>query len=306
MTDSYQQESINLAGVVLGGGERNIGFVNLNNGDDETGEIGTLKPFRTIQAFLDAVPDGATDESARNEYVAFIAPGDYDEDLAVDLTNRRIILSSLGVWGLGTFDGPDWGPSGTRRNITVTATGGPVDGIRPGLVITSLVSIGEGMTTHEAYLTKIRISGKIDLTGASGVGSVELTLECEVFGDAGVAIDAGATIIQSYIYRSRMRGTITGANWNLQVSERTRFDGLITISGFSLMLSCRINAGLTTGSVTPVGLIPGGMIGCWFAGTFTGPALSALMDGNTNYWFKTNGAALAGGATKVIADDLVP
>jgi pectin methylesterase-like acyl-CoA thioesterase len=69
--------------------QRNIGYVDLENGNDATGEIGTSKAFKTIQAFIDAVPAGNDSTSARNVYTAIIAPGDYDEDLNIDLTRRR-------------------------------------------------------------------------------------------------------------------------------------------------------------------------------------------------------------------------
>jgi len=288
--------------------QRNVGYVD-PAGDDATGAIGTSRAFRTIQGFIDAVPQGTDSASQRNVFVAQISPADYDEDLAIDITGKRIILTGPGPWGLGTFGAADWRPSGTRRNIVVTGTaGGPIDGIRPGLVITNNLPLSEAMTTHEAYLTRPRISGQIDLTGAAGMGSIELGLVCEIFGEPlGVSIDAGLAIIQSYIYHSRMRGAVTGPNWNLQVTQRTRFDGLITVTGFSLIESSRINAGLTT-STPPsgVGLIPYGLVNSYFAGTFTGPAGSAEMDGYSNFFFKANGAALAGGATKVILDDLVP
>jgi len=307
MTDSYNQESINLLG---GSGaaiaQRNVGYVDLENGNDASGAIGSNRAFKTIQAFLDAVPAGNDPVSARNVFTAIIAPGDYDEDLSIDIARKRIVLTGPGSWNLGTFDAADWGPSGTRRNITVTGSLANIDGIRPGLAITSSVPVGEAMSTHQSYLTKPRISGKIDFSGAAGIGSIELDLGCEIFGDAGVAIDAGLAIIQSYIYHSRIRGTLTGSNWNFQVAERSRFDGLITVSGYSLIQSCRINAGLTTSSAPPVGIIPGGMVATYFAGTLTGPAGSGLMDGYTNYYFKANGAVLAGGATKIISDDLVP
>jgi hypothetical protein len=307
MTDSYNQESINLLGGSGGAiAQNNVGYVDLVNGNDASGAIGSIRAFKTIQAFLDAVPAGDDSASARNVFTAVIAPGDYDEDLSIDIARKRIVLTGPGSWNLGEFDSANWAPSGTPRNITVTGSDANIDGIRPGLVISCFLPVSEAMTTHESYLTKPRISGKIDFSGASGIGSIELSLNCEIFGDGGVALDAGAAIIQSYIYHSRIRGTLTGANWNLQVSERTRFDGLVTVSGFSLIQSCRFNAGLTTASVPPAGILPGGMVATWFTGTFTGPAGSALMDGYTNFYFKANGALLAGGATKVISDDLIP
>jgi hypothetical protein len=143
--------------------------------------------LRTIQAFIDAVPSGDDSAKARNVYTAIIAPGDYDEDLTIDISRRRIVLTGFGPWNLGQFQAPDWGPSGTPRNIVVTGSNPNVDSIRPGLVIsTYLDSLGEAMTTHQSYLTKPRISGMIDLTGASGIGSsVELVLACEIFAGAG-------------------------------------------------------------------------------------------------------------------------
>lgn len=286
--------------------QRNIGYVDLVNGNDSTAAIGTSRQFQTIQAFIDAVPQGDDSTSARNVYTAIIAPGDYDEDLTIDLTRRRIVLTGCGSWNLGTFGGTNWSPSGTPRNIVVTVNAANIDGIRPGLVITTFIdSLGESMTTHEAYLTKPRISGLIDLTGASAAGSLELVLSAEIFGVAGVAIVAGATIIQSYIGDSRIRGSMSGTNWQMQVSERTRFDGLVSVGNFSLIQSCRINAGMTVSSVPPAGILPWGMLLTWFNGTFTGPAMSLPLDGNTNYHFKNNGAVLAGGATKVIQVDLV-
>jgi hypothetical protein len=308
MTDSYNQENINLLG---GGGaalaQRNVGYVDPVNGDDATGEIGSVKAFSTIQAFLDAVPAGNDSASARNVFTAIISPGDYDEDLAIDIARKRIVLTGPGSWNLGTFDAANWGPSGARRNITVTGSLANIDGIRPGLVIASFLPVSEAMTTHESYLTKPRISGKIDLTGASGIGSIELALTCEIFGDAGVSIDAGLSVIQSYIYHSRMRGTLTGSNWQFQVNERTRFDGLITVDNYSLIQSCRVNGGMTVTGVPPAGITPFGIVNTNFTGgTFTGPAGSVLLDGYSNFYFKANGVALAGGATKVITEDLTP
>lgn len=302
---------LDFASSALGGGQRNIGYVDLVNGDDATGAIGTLRPFKTIQAFLDAVPSGDDSAGARNVFTAQISPGDYDEDLAVDISRKRIVLTGPGSWNLGTFGAGDWGPSGTRRNIVVTGAQANIDGIRPGLVITSNLPLTEAMTTHESYLTKPRISGKIDLTGVGGIGSVELGLICEIFGDGGapnVAIDAGATIIQSYIYHSRMRGRVQGTNWQFQVAERTRFDGLIDVDNYSLIQSCRISGGMTVTGVPPAGITPYGIVNTIFTGgTFTGPIGSVLIDGYSNFYFKANGVILAGGpATKVITEDLVP
>lgn len=283
------------------------------NGNDATGEFGDLgKPFQTIQAAVNAVPTPAIGDSAgsRTVWVVLVSPGTYDEDLSIDITRKRIILASVGPWNLGTFNSADWAPSGTRRNITLFTTDAIVnDGIRNGFSIQPMLPAGEGLTTHQAYLTRPRISGMIDVSAVQGP-SLELTLSVEVFGttggSGGNSIIGGAAIIQSYFYHCRFRGMLSGTNWNFQVNERTRFGGLVNILGYSTILSCRFDAGMTVASAANQGITPGGFYLTDFAGTFTGPAGSLRLDGQTNYWFKTNGAVLAGGATKVIQDDLVP
>jgi hypothetical protein len=283
------------------------------HGNDLTGEFGDLsKPFETIQAAINAVPTPAIGDSAgsRTVWVILVSPGTYDEDLVVDITRKRIILASVGPWNLGLFNSVDWQPSGTRRNITLTTTDAIVnDGIRNGFSIQPMLPAGEGLTTHQAYLTRPRISGFIDVSAVGGP-SLELTLSAEVFGttggSGGTSIIGGAAIIQSYFYHCRFRGMLTGTNWNFQVNERTRFGGLVSVLGYSTILSCRFDAGMTVASAANAGITPGGFYLTDFAGTFTGPAGSLRLDGQTNYWFKTNGAVLAGGATKVIQDDLIP
>jgi len=223
---------------------------------------------------------------------------------------KRIILASWGPWNLGTFNAVDWAPSGIRRNITLFTTDGTInDGIRNGFSIQPMLPAGEGLSTHQAYFTRPRISGQIDCSGVSGP-SFEFTISAEVFGttgtSAGDSIVAGLAIVQSYIYHSRLRGKLTGPNWNFQVSERTRFDGLVTVTGYSTILSCRFVIGMTTTTAANAGILPGGFYLTDFAGTFIGPAGSLRLDGQTNFWFKTNGAVLVPPATKVIQDDLVP
>jgi hypothetical protein len=292
-------------GALAVAGQRNVGYVDLEKGDDAKGAIGTLIPFQTIQAFLDAVPAGDDAAGARNVFTAQISPGDYDEDLAIDISRRRIVLTGPGSWNLGTFAGVDWAPSGPPRNIVVTGAAANIDGIRPGLVIASNLPVTEAMTTHESYLTKPRISGKIDLTGAAGIGSIELGLICEIFGDAGVSIDAGAAIIQSYLYHSRMGGGLVGVNWQFQVAQRTRFDGLIDVGNYSLIQSCRINAGMTIAGSGFAGIRPNGILLTNFGGLYTGGAGTFNCDAYTNWWQKTNNLAGVTAAQKTIQADLV-
>lgn len=288
-------------------------FVDLNaSGVGSDGSIG--KPYQTIQAAIDSIPTppiGVNLLTSRKVHTIMIAPGAYDEDLAIDLTRKRIILSGFGPWGLGTFNTTDWQPTAPRRNIIITSDGtGVNDNIRDGFSIQPMLPAGEGLTTHESYFTRPRISGHIDVSGYSGP-SLELTLSCEIFGttgsSAGDSIIGGLTIVQSYIYHSRFRGKITGINnWNFQVAERSRFGGLVSVGIYSTILSCKFDNGFTVGSAALGGIQPEGFIATDLRGTFTGPASSLRLDPSTNYWFVAAGNLLAGGATKVFLYDLTP
>lgn len=288
---------------------RNTAIVDPVNGNDATGTFGNLeRAFMTIQAALNAIPTPAIGDNAasRNVWTIIIAPATYDQDLAVDITRKRIILTSWGPWNLGTFDSADWAPSGVRRNITLSTTDGTInDGIRNSFSVQPMFPAGEGLTTHQSYFTRPRISGKIDVSAVAGP-SLELTLSCEVFGttggSGGDSLVGGTAIVQSYIYHSRMRGMVTGTNWNFQVNERTRFGGLVSVNGYSTILSCRFDAGMTVTSAAPGGIQPDGFYVTDFVGTFTGPALSFRLDASTDRWFIENGGLLAGGATKVFYD----
>ncbi len=174
---------------------------------------------------------------------------------------------------------------------------------------TGAVANPTGAFVGESYLTKPRISGKIDLTGATAAGSVELALTCEIFGDGGapnVSIDAGAAIIQSYMYHSRMRGRVQGTNWQFQVAQRTRFDGLIDVDNYSLIQSCRINAGMTVAGSGFAGIRPNGILLTTFAGAYTGGPGTFNCDAYTNWWQKTFNPAGVAAAQKTIQGDLVP
>lgn len=281
-------------------------------GNDAAGQFGNLaRAFKTIQAALDQIPSPTNAPTARAVWTVIVSPATYDEDLSVDLTGgKHVIIASWGPWNLGTFNAADWQPSGVRRNITITTSSNVVyDTIRPAFSMQPMLPAGEALTTHQAYVTRPRISGAIDLSGvAGGTPSLELTLSCEIFGttggSGGDSLVGGATIVQSYIYHSRLRGKLTGANWNFQINERTRFGGLVTVSGYSTILSCRFDAGMTTTSAANAGILPGGFYDSDFAGTFTGPAGALRLDGATDYWFRSNGAVLAGGATKALQESV--
>jgi hypothetical protein len=106
-----------------------------------------------------------------------------------------------------------------------------------------------------------------------------------------------------YTRASRYRGTFGGTPARLQLADRVNFGGLVTVAEYSEIKDCLFSAGMTTVSASP-DLQPSGFYNTNFTGVFTGPASSLRLDTTTNHFFISNGASLAGGATKVYLDAL--
>lgn len=263
-------------------------------------------PYTTISAALASIPAAVDAATSRFVWTVVISPDTYDEDLAIDITGKRIVLTSWGPWNLGVFGAANWLPSGTRRNISITGSAAEIDSIRCAFAITSFDQIGERTSTNQSYVHGARISGKISISTTGS--ALELDIQAEVFGTTGTSAgisyeEVGAPITQVYLYGGRYRGQfLGGANGNFQHAEKVRFDGLFSIQVYSLLRECRFNNGFTVTSAANAGLFPEGIINSFFAAgtTFTGPAASFRLDTNTNYWVVTNAITLAGGATKVL------
>lgn len=286
-------------------------------GGDSNGSIS--RPYVTIQDAIDAV----VTVPAQNKiwWGVLVTPGDYDEDISFDGTNRQIAILGLGPWGLGTFDGVAGAPTGAVRNINWTISGGNVDGTQHALMVGQYQGPNLGISTHIAIESMTRISGVINVIDdvASGGSSKTLVVSARVFDAAvtGVSIDAtlgtapsiGAVNLWSFASRFEtwVQGppTLGGPGILLQWAENTRFTGLINAGRYSRMQNCLISGGMTI-TTDLADTQPSGMVNCNFSGVFTGPAASLRMDANTNYWFKLNAAGLGGAATKTIQDDLIP
>lgn len=271
------------------------------SGGDGTGAASTIGFYDTIQAAINAVPQGTTSNSIRTVYTVLIPPGTYDEDLSVDITNRHIELTAFGAVNIGLFNNTFWAASNTR-NITILNSAGTVDSIRSSFGMGTYIPYGTACTTHPAYATAFRLSGSIIWsTMPVGFSTVELYLGAEIFGH--VDTSAFAThAFHIYFNKARVRGQVKGARNSIQLADWTVFDGLVTALSYSTMRNSVIAAGMTVGSASSGGLKPFGMVGCDFAGTFTGPASSMVLDGTTSYFFTANGGALAGGATQVLIE----
>lgn len=274
------------------------------------------KPFNKIQDAINIIPEGIDSATIRRVYVILIAPGSYDEDLSIDITRRRIALLGLGPWNLGTFQGTFWAPfppTEVLRNITVTNTKTSIDSIRASLSIGTVIPHGDAMHSHESYSTCARISGRVIWISSTVFADLEFYARAEIWhGIDAIGVTTGA--LHMFLDRCRVRDALSGVPTDpvinaplgrIQFADHCRFFGRVLINRFSLIRNSLFENGMTVSSAA-VDYRPGGMFQTDFSGTFTGPSNSARFDGSTNYYFKANGALLAGGATKVILDDLVP
>jgi len=288
------------------------------SGNDATGQFGDLaKPFQTIQAAIDAVPS-TTDPPT--SWTILIAPGQYDEDLAIDATNRHLSLLGLGPWHLGKFNEPGgtsaWSPT-KARNINVSTTlMSTVNNVRSSLTIGALTAVDSGFSTHLAYSTAARIAGQIRyFAGTASAASTELHLAgVQIFGlgGSGRALDTSdyTGAVHLWAWRTRFGATtpvltpqVFGpSNLRVQVAHQCRFDGPFEPYNYARVESCRIRQGMT---VTSAGADeePSGIIGCEVSGNFVGPTGAFRYDGNTAWWWVNNGATPIGPhASKVLQD----
>ena len=285
-----------------GGVNGGLNQIQLIAGGDATGSPVVIGQYPTIQSAINAIPAGTNSTTIRTVYTVLIPPGTYDEDLAIDITNRHIELTALGAVNIGLFNNTFWAASNTR-NITVTCTTGAIDSIRSSLGIGTYIPYGTAQTTHPSYATQIRLSGSIiwNVTSVPFV-DLELYLGGEVFGD----IDGSSAVTHNfhlYFTRARVRGQVKGTRNLIQFADWTVFTGLVTARAYSTIRNSVFSGGMTVSSASSAGVRPFGMVGTDFSGVFTGPASSMVLDSTTNYYFLTNGASLAGGATQVILEN---
>lgn len=265
-------------------------------------QAGTSTTYNTLQDAFNAIPAGTTATERRQSYIVHIPSGTYDEDVTVATNNRSIIVVPHGVVSLGLMTGSAWGTGGTARSLTLSNDGtATVNSIRSSFSIVQEAPLADVLTSNQANISAFKVSGDVILTAAIGISSEFHFDGLEVFGNFDTSGYSGNCNV--YTKFSRYRGTFGGTPTRLQNAYRVTFGGLVTVGVYSMINECVISAGFTTSSGTP-DIQPSGITNTNFSGTFTGPSGSAKFDTNTNYWFITNGASLAGGATKTYLDAL--
>lgn len=273
------------------------------------------RPFRTLQAAVNALPEGASTILAE--------PGAYDEDLTVDLTRRQITIGSLGLLQLGLF-GVVGTPSGVRRNLTL------IGDVSSFAILSSFVWTNFAQSTSPVNANNVlfaagampSISGQVRVS-PSVSGFVYVEIHGFVNGDTGSAFGASGTAytdvgaaagssINLVLQNAVLWGALLGGKTLLNGCYSAAAYADLTLLGYGSVLDSNV-LGSVTWTLNPVGLgdvaqAPNGFGRCRFGAgkTFTGPAGatgSLVLDSDSNKSFLINSCVLAGGATKVVTSD---
>lgn len=332
MPDGYNQACINRAcdGGNGGGGNWFQDAIWVDSGtlvdpDDQDGTMGA--PYSSIQTAIVRAeelmnelppmtdPDVPIGTRNRQRQVIIVAGGIYPEDLSTTRGNMFLVLLALGPVTLGdaAVGTPIAGLFESTVPYSVTVFNSQAveeadspgaitseDDRRPQFIMGVFPDVGPMTSTQTAIASGWVISGDMIFTSAD-VTTTEVHLQnVKVVGTVDGTTDSG--ISNCYIDNCKFEA-IDWDNANFQVVNVTEFDGPTVLATYGRLTQCEIDGGFTISGVSTA-LPPSGMFQCDISGTFTGPASSCRLDGTSNYFFKTNGATLAGGATKVILDDL--
>lgn len=289
--------------------------------EDQEGTF--LQPFATIQQALDLHASNPLDTSdtVRRVKRIHVAPGDYDEDLAIDLTGMH--LEIIGRFNLGVFDADFWRASTTapRRNITITGDTNAVDRVAPSLVICSDVQMSDFTDTDPAGYHYPRISGQIitDMSNSAAPSQRYwvLAIQADVYGntgdDSGLSLDFTAgeqtARVNLQLDNSHTRGGLNlGDKGRLTDADKAVIDGVTTCEFVGRFSQCQLsNDWNVSNGGGDIGTPVSGFISCRFVNAFnwTG-AHDLLVDSFSNKSVKAAGVTLTGGAVKVIQGDLTP
>lgn len=261
--------------------------------------VGANQFYTTIQSALTAFGNAAATADVKKAGTFLIEGGNYDEALTIP-QGRIINIIPLGTVVLGDGAGANWA-STTPRSVTFTANVADVfaSDIKPALNIFPIA----GCDTTSTFIMEsgcFRISGNLNIAGDGLSHTINLS-STRIDGTV-TKTAAGLTNLQAY--RTYFVGAINaGTSTVLERAYDCQFDSLVTIDSCNMLANCEIKAGMTVNAAVN-NLPPSGWFFTTFTGTFTGPAASLKLDPVSDYFFITNGATLAGGATKVLISSI--
>jgi len=289
VVDDPGNNRVNIGIVGGGGGGFPADTILWVSGSAPAGGDGSMGlPFNTIQNACDAVPDGA-------DIWVMIAPGAYNENLAITGTNRAITLCGLGAFilGDGTITGDiawfvetDTSRAATLRICSIQNVGSAdttgSNTSRPN-ISKGITAIGTTPTTYDAHLeVSAYVLGDIDATAFETPGT-NLILRLEHATVAGSI--SGLTTSIVYAGDSALVGPVNVGT--LFQATRTTFNGTIS---------------LQTSMVVPgTSGLQNGFYACSLKGNVTGPGGgSVYMDGSTYWSMKTYGSSVVGDTLDIV------
>jgi hypothetical protein len=279
------------------------------NGSDVSGTGALHNPYATIQKALDQITLAGsvpTSTEARRVHVVSVAPGTYDESIAIDIGGKHVIVRATGDVNLGTFNNSGWMPSGTARNVTVTCSKNNVDSIDWSFALV-------GGTADQN--NRIRVSGTLTMSNSTvGDTAAHLAMQgVSLFGWDGALVGNSSSVVatgwagnlQCYWSQVRCYGQITGV-CRLQKAEACRFDKLVSVATYSQVMDSQFVAGMTW-TTAPNEVPPIGVKGCSLTGTFTGSTgVDLLLDSVSYQSFAANACSLGTNTRLVLIDGPTP
>jgi len=178
------------------------------------------RPFSTIQAALDAVPEPTAADDLRSFPFIYVAGGEYNEDLNWAPQNKVLALIATGHVRIGVFDNTFLRPSVTapRRNVTIAgAVTDTFGSANCGVIFATLADLGgSGLSVNLIERTYgWAISGQL-ITNITDTGTDRLNVDLTnvmIYGDdgtsAGTSIDH-TTDDNARLYLSMMGCILSG------------------------------------------------------------------------------------------------
>lgn len=254
-------------------------YVNSRLGSDDIlqGSGSEVAPFKTLGAAVDAMGHVKTQDGYEQFRTLVVQGGVHDvSDIELPMGRWIIVLQ-----GGAELEGSLGFELLAAEAFTSTLPPGVCiinDDASPGIATWDVVTFtqGAGVAVTDAFVYSRGCAIDSVVAAPATVTTVSVELERCSVGEC-LETDADLVLINCAVSRDLSVATLQ-TNWCILAGDVT-----VTGAGNDLVAT-RLNG----------------------AGTFTGPAASFVVDGRTNYWFITNGWALAGGATKVVADDLTP
>ncbi len=198
-------------------------------------------PFNSLQAAITAATNSslAVTFGMRARLIILIAANSaFDEDIVIPPA-RHVQLLGLGPWVLGNAQGANFA-STTPRNVTIQtnpaaeafySSQGAAFVARPVTVIGTFDN-GTSVSTHTNYTDGAIISGNITFQNVA-VGDPFTTIEFQLLNTnvVGNIVQSGHMgQLNTYVYNSRLSGSVIHNGLRLQRLVDSRTDGVINIA----------------------------------------------------------------------------